>query len=135
VFVQTAAKLTRESEVLLRIRTAGSEDFLELQTRVARRRSIPPQLASLSSSGIALEIRKAPDAYYERVGVDPPIDNVKPSPDEIRRALQRFRVWVRRNESCRSRALSVDAPDDETARALALEGVGDDWEILGNEAA
>ncbi len=145
IFVQTAAKLARETAVSVRILGAGGDEPIHLRTRVARRKNIPPHLASLSASGIGLEICEAPDAYYEQLGAGPRVG--APSPDaNPSQPLQpaeaapeaeaaRFRVRIRHTESSRSRTISVTAPDHDSARARALEQAGEDWEVLGSDAA
>lgn len=138
IFVQTAATLSRERDVLVRIWGIEGEEPMELRTRVARRKNTPSHLASLSSSGIGLKIRHAPNSYYERLeaasrlGVPTPGE---PGSEPPEADGARFRVRLRHNEGCRSRTVSVTAPDHDTARARALEQVGEDWEVLGSDAA
>lgn len=131
LFVQTDATLDLGARAQLCLRVDGEE--IGLETRVARKRVVPRQLASVASGGLGLRIEGAPESYFRLLGSDfraeapasEPIVPPAPSPSS-----PVFRVRVKQTHGPRSRSLLVNAATEERAREEATEDLGEGWSVL-----
>jgi hypothetical protein len=130
LFVQTDATPPLDGTVRLRLRVDG--EVLDLEARVARKRVVPRQLASVTAGGLGFRIDSAPEQYFRLFGnqlrptvaaepaVEPP-----PADDDCV-----FRVRVKQVRGPRSRSLLVAAPTEAEARGRATADLGEGWSVL-----
>jgi hypothetical protein len=135
LFVQTRIPIDPGTEVAVRLRLPGHSETIELRTAVARTRRTPARLASVTSAGVGLEIRAAPNAYYEFLaGISPGHEKPAPAPSpEPAPPKYQFRVRANQTGSSRSRTLKVGADSPEEAKQLALRRLGEKWTVLDVE--
>ena len=67
IFVQTSAQPAAHCIVVVHLEARGNTPMLDLRTRVARQKRVPPRLAGLDPPGLGLQILDAPDAYFQLV--------------------------------------------------------------------
>ena len=67
LFVQTSARPAPNCIVVVHLEARGNAPVLDLRTRVARQKRVPPRLAGLDPPGLGLQILDAPDAYFKLV--------------------------------------------------------------------
>jgi hypothetical protein len=67
LFVQTSARPPANSIVVVHLEARGNLPVLDLRTRVARLKRVPPRLAGLTPPGLGLQILDAPEAYFELI--------------------------------------------------------------------
>ena len=146
MFVKTNSRPAPGTEIEIRIDDRGLPE-MRIRARVARQVRVDRRLMQLAAAGVGLEILDAPDDYalISGAGTEPipeQGDHVKvgsatapsqPPAPEPAAETQPFKVRV--TLGARSRTVTVDAPDEERARAAALDKVGDDWEVIEVKAA
>jgi hypothetical protein len=140
LFVQTRRSIEPDTEVEVRLRLPGRSETIELSAAVARARRVSPNLTTVAVGGLGLQIRAAPNEYYEFVAAispeqappAPPTPEVspKPAPPETQ-----FRVRAQQTGSPRSRTLTVGADSPEQAKTVALRQLGEGWTVLDAELA
>jgi hypothetical protein len=169
LFVQTSATPETGDRVTLECHLPGQSEPARLDTRVARRKLVPPKLRTVAQGGLGLRIENAPEPYYSFVAqvlreqIGRPAEAPKPGPPEpqdsppppapakrsvsnlerrareiaLRRALgprtpeepkHLFRVRV--GHGARSRTLTVNAVNEDQARAEALAKLDSGWMVL-----
>jgi PilZ domain len=137
----------------------------EIRARVVWNRMVPPSMRGVCFGGIGLEIRSAPDGYYEFLATllpaadaFPPVRLAAPGAPRSEPAggmarglrarrdtsgvaeppapeLPRYRVRVRESGGSRSRTIAVSCESEGAARARALAIAGGGWEIVEVEQA
>jgi hypothetical protein len=138
LFVQTRSPVDPGTRVEVRLRLPGRSETLELLAVVARARRVPSRLASVAHGGLGLQIRTAPNAYYEFVAefskdqAAPAPPTPGPSPEPASSEAQ-FRVRAQQSGGPRSRTLTVGADSPEQARTVALRQLGEGWTVLDVE--
>ncbi|MGI9592704.1 MAG: PilZ domain-containing protein [Myxococcota bacterium] len=148
LFIQTNADPGRGSEVALELQPPGESYGIALSGTVAWRKLVPSRLRKVAGGGFGLRIDQADERYYRALarwmqpddggpaevvrGANGGVEDVS-----VTRVLAQdaplqpaWRVRVRAAESPRSRSLTVEAPDAEQARAIAMRHIGRDWEVL-----
>ena len=126
--------------------------------RAGRRRircRTPPNLASVSASGVGLHITRAPSECYEflseltstELGENPATPARSPAPEEPIAPVEpaaaeppveaetQYRVPVKHASGPRSRTLSVEATSRERAELHVLDELGDEWKVIHVEVA
>jgi hypothetical protein len=136
LFVQSRTPIDPGTEVRVRLRLPGRSEAIELSTAVARARRTPARLASVTSAGVGLHIRAAPNAYYEFLaeispGRETPAPEAPAHPPEPPK--HQFRVRANQTGSSRSRTLKVGADSSEEARQVAMRRLGAEWTVLDVE--
>jgi hypothetical protein len=150
LFVQTSASPAVDTPVRVLLDLTQPRETVALETRVARKRVVPPRLVAVAQGGLGLEIREAPDAFFRFVerlqpGERPIAErNPRAARGRARAAgrgaapapeARRFRVRMGQRRGNRSRYLTVAAPSAEEAQLRALAQIGDGWKVLGCEIA
>ena len=140
LFVQTGKSVDPGTELELRLRLPGVAHPVELRTRVARSRRVPPQLARVVVAGVGLRIVSAPGEFYEFVaglsgGAARPRTAPQPSAPVAEKPLDKYRVRAKQTSGTRSRTLTIEAEDDEDAELRARRRLGLNWTILAVEKA
>ncbi len=89
LFVQTRATppSSLQGTVTVRMRLPEASDVVTLQTRLVRWYQVPQRLIMLAGGGLALTIRKAPDAWRNFVAAK----GLVPTRVDIRELLERFK--------------------------------------------
>jgi hypothetical protein len=139
LFIQTRRSITPDTEVEVRLRPPGRSEAIELRAAVAWARRVPPRLASVAVAGLGLEVRGAPNAYYELVAeISPeragPAPSTPPPSPQPAPPKPQFKVRAQQTGSPRSRMLTIGADSPAQARTLALRQLGERWTVLEIEA-
>jgi len=137
LFVQTDATPPLDGTVRLRLRLDG--EALDLEARVARKRVVPRQLASVTAGGLGFRIDSAPEEYFRLFSglmstpgesgrpPSPAAPSVGPPPADDEPV---FRVRVKQMHGPRSRSLLVAAATEVEARGRATADLGEGWSVL-----
>lgn len=154
LFVQSSAQADPGTPLTVEVVLPNCEGPVSLGASVARRRTVPSHLQSVTPPGLGVQIERAPEEFYAFVselqgtdlsagGVSVGPGSAKASRGRKRKAAsqpaakppeRRFRVRVSQLRGSRSRFLQVAAPDEASARDRALAEVGEGWKVLACEA-
>ncbi len=155
LFVQTRSAIDPGTEIGVEFRLPGTETEIALRATVARHLRALPNLASVSASGVGLQITRAPSEYYEFLskltstepGANPttstrsaaPAETIAPvEPSAAKSPVEaepHYRVQVKHVSGPRSRTLVVSATSREHAESQVLDELGDEWKIIHVEVA
>jgi len=144
MFVQTTLPAEPGTLVDIGFRDPSRGDDIAVQAAVVWRRRVSPRMTGLNQSGMGMRIlMNTPeyeafmsgmliDATGEDLGdrVARVSTNATPAAEEADEALPRFIVRLAQEGGPRSRRAVVHSADARSARAAALEQVGDGWTIL-----
>lgn len=115
------------------------EGVVELETIVWHVRKVRQRQTGEIGFVLGLVLSKAPEAYLGLLPGTKDTAPAKPAPQvetsefppgEEASDLDEFHVRLKSRSGPRTRLLNLDAPSSDEARSLALEGLGDDWEVL-----
>ncbi|HXV37348.1 MAG TPA: PilZ domain-containing protein [Myxococcota bacterium] len=133
LFVQTRAKLEPDARVRLVFAAQPDLPGVELEARVARKRSTPPRLQSSVPSGVGLVLIDPPAAYLtlvERSASSGVPEAEAPRDDAAAGAgLRTFRVRMIQPGRASANVFTVRSESMQGARARAIARAGRDWKI------
>jgi Tfp pilus assembly protein PilZ len=155
LFVQTNAEARPGSEVSINLTPPSQREPVEVRATVVWKRTVPRQMLASDRGGMGLRIQDAPESYYTYLsgvlgglGQDAPdkatARHAAPTPEASPLDLPaprtpmaapvskelKFRVRVSQIVGSRSRYVSVTGSSPKHAGALALEEVGEGWQVL-----
>jgi hypothetical protein len=131
LFIQTTIPIPNGSEIVVEFPDQGGRPAFEVRARVARRRRVPPRLASLMPSGLGLRVLDPSEAYAGLVRRE---EAAETAAEEKRAedgpALTKYRIRITRRGSPRSRTLVLEAASEEEARVRVARDLGDGWDVV-----
>jgi hypothetical protein len=147
MFVQTTVKPGPGDGVTVKLKVPGSDEAISVDTRVARKKMVPPQLLAVAQGGIGLAVARPVASYLDFVaamgpehaefvskerGRRPPARRVRqPGAD----SPKRFRVHAVEASSGRKNSYLMTAASEQQASERVLEELGDEWKVLFVERA
>jgi len=147
MFVQTTVKPGAGDGVTVKLKPPGRDRAISLETRVARKKLVPPQLLMAAQGGIGLAIvRPVPD-YLDFIASLSP-EHAEAAARERARgprsgrparaaadAPKRFRVHAVETSSGRKNSYLMTAATEQAATDQVLSQLGGAWQVLFVERA
>jgi hypothetical protein len=149
--LRTQVGLSTGDQLNLRIQARGKT--LEVKALVWHSRQVRQSSTNAVFYVVGLMLVNVPEAYFEFLPgkeskTSSPPDQQEPSAERAEASgpvqapaqeesseLSPYRIRVKRLGSSRTRVLSLNAESLDEARSLAIADLGDEWEVLGIEAA
>jgi len=164
LFVQTNVKPTPGTFATLRLSLPGERETVTMRARVARKKTVPPQLLAVAGGGLGFAIMEPAEAYLDFVAeispehaeavalerakaaqrkvsgaavAKPPQDagGGRPSDRKREQAPKRYRIHAVETSSGRRNTYLVTCASEQEASDQVLEQLGDAWKVLFIERA
>jgi hypothetical protein len=139
--VRTQLEVDQGEPLLVRIQVPN-QDELELEAMVWHVRRTRQRNGGEPHRVLGLMVSKAPDAYFALVPSTTPDEGREPDgapeaessplpdPGSDSTGLRSFHIRIKARSGPRTRVLSLSADSEDEARALALDGLDGEWELL-----
>jgi len=121
VFVQTSARAEPGAEVWLELQPDAGRSAIEMGTQVVWQRVVDARFRTVTTGGVGLRIRSAPEAFYALL-----LRLAEPG----KPPAPRYRLRLKQRTGSRTRSLQLAADSADAACGRAIEQLGADWVVL-----